>query len=474
MDLQALADSFESMTCIMSVEVFPDGSYGNIRIVAGNKPYVNSIENSNSLCFSEMLDNKFVPNSPYERYIPKDLNFESACYASAVMKKTFHTYIHPERYSFWVDMYMMPIVSDKPNIYYCTYSQELTPETNTKRMSNVDSSVSISVLETCIKLRGTDDFKHTMDDVISDIRKMCGAEVCCIFLTDFNERKYSVLCDSSAPELGLLPVEEYLKSHYSDFFSIVETWKDTIAGSTCLIIQNEKDMEVLHERNPVWCDSMKDSGIKSIVLYPLFYNDETLGYIWAVNFDTQNTINIRATLETTSYFVASEIANNQLLEQLETMSTIDMLTDVYNRNAMNKRIDELIKSSTKPQSLSVVFADLNGLKQVNDSGGHVEGDNLLKAAAAIFKDVFSDGEIYRAGGDEFMAIVTDISREELEKRVKKLNDYSDTNGKVSFSLGYCYDDINCDIRKAMSNADKSMYKNKQQFYENHPDRRRQS
>ena len=108
-----------------------------------------------------MLDNKFVPNSPYERYIPKDLNFESACYASAVMKKTFHTYIHPERYSFWVDMYMMPIVSDKPNIYYCTYSQELTPETNTKRMSNVDSSVSISVLETCIKLRGTDDFKHT-------------------------------------------------------------------------------------------------------------------------------------------------------------------------------------------------------------------------------------------------------------------------------------------------------------------------
>ena len=66
MDLQALADSFESMTCIMSVEVFPDGSYGNIRIVAGNKPYVNSIENSNSLCFSDMLDNKFVPNSPYE------------------------------------------------------------------------------------------------------------------------------------------------------------------------------------------------------------------------------------------------------------------------------------------------------------------------------------------------------------------------------------------------------------------------
>ncbi len=473
MDLQALADSFEPMTCIMSVEVFPDGSYGNIRIVAGNKAYVNSIENPDNIAFAEMLDNKFVPDSPYERYIPKDLNFENACYAAAVLKKTFHTYMHPERYSFWVDMYMMPIVSDKPGIYYCTYTQELTPEADTKRMSNVDSTVSVSVLETCIKLRGTDKFKHTMDEVIKDIREMCGAQVCCILLTDFAEKKCSVLCDSAAPGLGLMPVGDYLSQNYTNFFDIVATWKDTIAGSTCLIIQNENDMEVLRERNPVWCESMQSSGIQSIVLYPLYYNGETLGYIWAINFDTENTVRIRATLETTSFFVASEIANNQLLEQLETMSTVDMLTDVYNRNALNKRIDELVKNSdSTPDSLSVVYADLNGLKQVNDSDGHVAGDNLLKKAANVFKEVFCDGEIYRAGGDEFMAIVIGISKEELEMRVKKLSSYADTDGNVSFSLGYCFDDTGCNIRKAMSEADKSMYKNKQQFYEKYPDRRR--
>ena len=475
MDLQALVDSFEPMTCIMSVEVFPDGSYGNIRIVAGNKAYVNSIENPAVICFSEMLKNKFIPDSPYENYIPKDLNFENACYTVAVLKKPFHTYIHPERYSFWVDMYMMPLTSDKENIYYCTYSQELTPEANAKRMSNVDANVSVSVLETCIKLRGTGDFKQTIDEVISDIREMCGAEVCCILLTDFTERKCSVLCDAAAPGLGLLPVNEYLNDHYSNFFDIVETWKDTIAGSTCLIIQNESDMEVLHERNPVWCESMQASGIRSIVLYPLYYNNVTLGYIWAINFDTENTVRIRATLETTSYFVASEIANNQLLEQLEAMSTVDMLTDVYNRNAMNKRIDELIKNrERKPDSLAVVFADLNGLKQVNDTDGHVAGDTLLKSAANVFREVFSDGEIYRAGGDEFMAIVTNISREDLEKRVESLRNYSGTEGNVSFSLGYCYDNGDCNIRNAMSIADKSMYKNKQHFYEMHPDRRRKS
>lgn len=116
MDLQQLADSFEPMTCIMSVQVFDDGHYGNIRIVCGNKPYIDSIENPDNIAFSGMLKNKFIPDSPYERYIPKDLNFEDDCYRCAVLKKPFHTYIHPERYAFWVDMYMMPIAADKDDL----------------------------------------------------------------------------------------------------------------------------------------------------------------------------------------------------------------------------------------------------------------------------------------------------------------------------------------------------------------------
>ena len=116
------------MTCVISVEKFSDGSYGNIRLVAGNKAYVDSIENPDNVSSNQMLNNKFVPNSPYENYIPKDLNFEAAIYSCALMKKPFHTYIHPERYSFWIDMYMMPLASPDPNVGYCTYTQEFTME----------------------------------------------------------------------------------------------------------------------------------------------------------------------------------------------------------------------------------------------------------------------------------------------------------------------------------------------------------
>ncbi|MCR5701312.1 MAG: GGDEF domain-containing protein [Lachnospiraceae bacterium] len=467
MDLQKLVDCYEPMSCVMSVRVFPDGHYGDIRIVCGNKAYVESIENSDNISFAEMLDNKFVPNSPYERYIPKDLNFEDSCYRCAVLKKPFHSYIHPERYSFWVDIYMMPIAADEDDTYYFVYSQELTPGVSTKKLSNVDPVISATVLETCIKLRGTNDFKQTMDEIISDIQKQCEADKICLILTDMQRRTFSILSEAAGSEKADYSVEDFLRKKYANFFEIIETWDDTIAGSTCLVIQNERDMEVLHERNPVWCDSLKEVDVESIVLYPLRYNNETLGYIWALNFNVENTMRIRATLESTSYFIASEIANHKLLNELKIMGSYDTLTGVKNRNAMNQRVDRLISGQDEASdNTAVLFVDLNGLKQTNDNSGHANGDKLLQKAAEILKEVFDGNDIYRAGGDEFMVLAGGISENSLEKKLKKLDSYRN-DSDVSFALGYCYSDKNTDIRQAMSTADKRMYEDKKNYYRNH-------
>ena len=475
MDLQQLADSFTPMTCIISVEVFPDGNYGNIRLVCGNKAYIDSIEvqNSDNMAYDTMLNNKFIPNSPYENYIPKDLNFENACYLSAVMKKPFHTYMHPERYPFWVDMYIMPVAYTNGNTHYCTYSMDLTPEASVSRMSDKEAAVTASVLETCIKLRDTKDFKHTMDEVIEDIRLLCSAENVCILLTDYKTRSCSILCESTSPDFDNRRIVEYFNNGINSFFDVVDTWKDTIAGSTCLIIQNESDMNVVRERNPEWIASLEEYGIKSIVLYPLNYNNETLGYVWAVNFATENTAKIRSTLETTTYFIASEIANHQLLARLEYMSSVDLLTGVMNRNAMNKRVDDIISGKeVLPLRVGVVFADLNGLKKVNDTGGHTAGDSYIKKAAGLLKEAFPDSEIYRAGGDEFMVINCSLSEAELRSRTDELRKLQENADDVSFSLGYCYNEGKTDIRKAMSSADMEMYRDKQSYYERYPERRR--
>ena len=464
MDYQKFVDAIEPMACVISVETFSDGSYGNIRLVAGNRAYVMSIEDRDAISSAQMLKNKFIPDSPYEDYIPKDLNFEDACYRSAILKKLYHTYIHPERYSFWIDMYMLPMTSDEPNKGYCVYIQEFTEEENSERMSNLSASISSAVLQTCLKLKGSKDFKRTIDEVLADVREICGADRCCILLTDYARRQCTVLSQAVAPGVEMFPFELHMKQEFGDFFDVVDTWQDTIAGSTCLIIKDEKGMEVLKERNPLWYSSLSKAGVGSVVLFPLLYSDEILGYIWAVNFDTQSAMKIKETLELTTYFIASEIANQQMLSRLKVMGTVDMLTGVMNRNAMNNRIDLLIQENSIPERYGIIIADLNGLKQKNDREGHGAGDKLLKGAAALLSDVFHDAEIYRAGGDEFMIIAPDVPEEELEARVQELRKASEDPNGISFALGLYYDSGEGDIHRAMRMADERMYKDKKRYY----------
>ncbi|WP_028515773.1 sensor domain-containing diguanylate cyclase [Ruminococcus flavefaciens] len=470
MNYQEIVDGFVLTTCILSIEKLPDGGYGNIRIVAGNKPYIDSIENPANGASAHMLNNKFIPDSPYEKYIPKDLNFEQAVYKSAILKTPIHTYLKPERFFCWLNQYILPIESDDPNKGYCSYSMQITMEANSEMMSNVSASASSAVLETCIKLRGSTDFKKTLHEIICDICELCGANRCSLLQTDFKAKSCSLLAkvviDKSK---DTAVVSEETKPD----FELVSTWNETIAGSNCLILENEKDMEVLRERNPRWYDSLKAANLQSLVLFPLNYNNETLGYIWAVNFNTENTLRIKETLSLTTYFIASELSNYQLLNRLEVMSSVDLLTGIYNRNAMNNRIDRYISGAEPtPENYGIVFADLNGLKQVNDSGGHIAGDKLLKNAAAVLRELFYDSDIYRAGGDEYMIIAVNVPEEELEKRMEKLRKDSEDTNNISFAVGGYYEANGGDIRYAMRTADERMYADKDRYYRKFPERKR--
>lgn len=85
MDFQKYVDGFGAMTCVVSVENKGNGNYGKLRIVAGNEPYVSSIENPAPGV--EMMTTTFTPNTEYTNYMTRDLNFEDFCYRAAVEKK---------------------------------------------------------------------------------------------------------------------------------------------------------------------------------------------------------------------------------------------------------------------------------------------------------------------------------------------------------------------------------------------------
>ena len=469
MDFQGFVDAIDTMTCVMSVEMKEDGNYGDIRIVVGNQAYVQSIEAAWD--GPQLMSNKFVPNSLYQNYFPKDLNFETVCYRAAVEKQPVHTYVHPDRFDFWFDLYLLPLINEG-NMYYCTYTQVVTQKADTKKMSDLSQDIASNVLNTCIKLSNTTDFNKTLNDVVKDVREICGSMICCILAVNPIDKTCRVLAEDNDEEHNMQTMQSVLDEDPDFYINVAEKWEDTIGGSNCLIIKNEADMEYLKEKNPVWHESLITHDVESIVLFPMRFGQELLGYIWATNFDTDKADQIKQTMELVTYFVSFSVASVQLVSRLKLLSSVDMLTGVLNRNEMNERIDRIVSGEDHIRNLGIVFADINGLKRVNDDQGHFSGDQLLKRAAEILREVFRRCDIYRAGGDEFMIIVPDTSEKELADLCTELKGNGLGFGESCFAAGTCYVSDSQDIRKAMHTADERMYADKASFYEDHPDLKR--
>ena len=468
-EFQALVDNIAAMTCVVSVEDLGDGKSGKYRIVTGNRAYIDSIENPAP--GAEMLTDKFTPNAEYTNYLTRDLNFEDYCYKAAVQGKCLHSYAHPDRLPLWFNMTFLPVGKRDGNICYCTYTMEINYEASAERMSDISGDIASAVLETGIKLRGTNDYRATMNEIIKDIQRLCDAEHCCIMLMDQTARSCSVLCEAFSEDTKLLPMERYLDD---SFYPIAESWESTvIAGSNCLIAKNEQDMEVVKERNPVWYESITAAGGKNIVLFPLRSQGHLLGYMWAINFNSEDSVRIKETLELMTFILGSEIGGYLLVERLRELSSRDMLTGVMNRNEMNNFVDRLDSGELGTTiSVAVIFADLNGLKAVNDSDGHAAGDKLLQDAASALREVFDESAIFRAGGDEFAIIIQGIGEDALNNKIQSIRDSSENYDRVSFAIGGHVEKDSSNIRTALRLADEKMYVDKRKYYEEHPEQKR--
>ena len=412
MVFQTVVDSIDKAACVVSVEKQEADSYGKICIVTGNRAYIDTIEKPVGMT---MLANKFVPDTEYTNYIPKDLNFEEACYEAAVKKKFVNSYARPARFDIWFNMSFIPLTQDNDNKCYCLYIVEVNLKPDAKRLSTVSADIASYVLETCIKLQNPDDFKEAMKEVCADVRDLCDSEHCCILLMDTAKRKCSVLCEAFSKDTKLLPMDRYVDDA---FYDIAYSWLDTIAGSNCLIVKNKHDMELIKERNPVWHDSITSAGGKTIVLFPLEFKDELLGFMWAINFSDDKALMIKETLELTSFILASELYSYKMVEHLKYMSYTDALTKLPNRFACNDYIADLINKNEK---FTVVSIDLNNFKSVNDTLGFKAGNKVLIELAKRWKAI-SDSDITetidyitRINGDEFLLIIHGYSNDEVLK-----------------------------------------------------------
>ena len=150
-------------------------------------------------------------------------------------------------------------------------------------------------------------------------------------------------------------------------------------------------------------------------------------------------------------------------EKLTYLSYVDSLTTLYNRSYFDKKIEEHIKEELFP--IGIISGDVNGLKLVNDTFGHNEGDKLLKRVAECLKECCSDLETpFRFGGDEFCIIVPSASSEKCTNIINSINEkcsnYEYSNIETSISLGFALLEREGCIDSVLCEADDKAYKQK--------------
>ncbi|MBR5361272.1 MAG: EAL domain-containing protein, partial [Lachnospiraceae bacterium] len=425
MDFQSIVDSLYAPTCIVSVERRADGRYGDIRIAAGNKKYADALNLRMDPGVSDAWldeDGNFVSGLLYTEYFQQNINFEDVCFRAAILKEEVHTYAHIYNVDVWFDIYALPIAYEDGDTCYCLYSSVLNDDADSLLDTFNTSKAANDVLKTCIKLHKANDLKEALEDVIAQIRLICKAEGCTVLLLNYEEEEFSILATDFVPNSTIKRVTEF-----EGYYNIANSWKDMLgAEGDCIIVRDEEEMENISRINNPWYLTLVEAGVNSVVLFPLRQGGDLLGFIWAVNFDTENTQHIKETLELTTFFISSHIASYKVIDRLRKMSYTNSLTGLPNRYALTERITDLINRDVKFAAVSI---DLNDFRHVNDTLGFEAGNKVLIEVTRRFKAIKADDqgniETYLGciGGDEFYLIINGYeSDKELRDIVMRYND----------------------------------------------------
>ena len=138
------------------------------------------------------------------------------------------------------------------------------------------------------------------------------------------------------------------------------------------------------------------------------------------------------------------IERHRMQAALEGLSLLDELTGLYNRRGFLRLAEQHLKLAVRTKRGSLLlFVDLDGLKRINDSLGHAEGDRALEETAEILKGAFRTSDVIgRIGGDEFALLAIDARQDSAQRLVERLqeklaeaNQRPDRSYRLSLSIG---------------------------------------
>jgi diguanylate cyclase (GGDEF)-like protein len=219
-------------------------------------------------------------------------------------------------------------------------------------------------------------------------------------------------------------------------------------------------------------DESKYSTLNSALAVPLEGLQGVVGVValYHAEKDFFTTDHLRILLAVSSK-MALAIENAMKYEQAESSAVTDYLTGLPNARSLFLQLDrELARCKRDDKTLTVMVADLDGFKQINDRFGHLEGNRVLRLFAHSLKETSREYDyVARMGGDEFVVIAPGLTAEATARKAEQMRELAKQAGKdicnediLSLSVGKAvFPEDGMDAEKILSEADKRMYLQKQ-------------
>lgn len=213
-------------------------------------------------------------------------------------------------------------------------------------------------------------------------------------------------------------------------------------------------------------------------------NENSIGFVESSNYDYRCAYYIDETKSSNSFFIIMSlfailnilffavfitVYNHYKTSKIE--SSTDLMTGLYNRGYLFSRINYYIKKKRYP--ISFIVIDVDYLKFINDTYGHLKGDEAISKIADILKSVFRENDIVaRIGGDEFAVLLANTHKDVVSILIERiLQCIEDSNAKnpddlpISVSTGFYVTENNIENAEYLfENADEFMYKNKEESH----------
>lgn len=305
--------------------------------------------------------------------------------------------------------------------------------------------------------------KENPDDSIRSILKFIGETLVCdrAYIFEFTRSNqlnntYEWCAPGVRPVIGML--QDVSLEVYAPY------WLPRFLRHEYIMIPDRDipDMEAYAAVDPPMYRLLRAQNIHTLLAAPIYLEKKFMGFVGVDNPPPETVMPVVTLFQMLTSIIGVLLRHRNNWQRLQKLAYCDQLTGLGNRSAWVRYVEQLDRKNP----IGLIFGDLNGLKQMNDTLGHEGGDLMIcQAAQAMQKFAGERGKVFRMGGDEFLIIYADIERKAFQQETARLK-ASLRAQDVNISLGIVWHENalqNFDV--LVTEADFAMYRKKEAYHQ---------